>query len=60
MYVGEHVLEDATLSVEITLSHLYPGDRSAHRNNGGRILGRNWDKSLKGFPPCYSPWAKYL
>jgi hypothetical protein len=22
--------------------------------NGGRILGRNWDKSLKRFPPCYS------
>ncbi len=20
----------------------------------GRILGRNWDKSLKSFPPCYS------
>jgi hypothetical protein len=19
----------------------------------GRILGRNWDKSLKTFPPCY-------
>ncbi len=19
----------------------------------GRILGRNWDKSLKSFPPCY-------
>ncbi len=22
--------------------------------NRGRILGRNWDKSLKSFPPCYS------
>ncbi len=22
--------------------------------NGGRILGRNWDKSLQSFPPCYS------
>ncbi len=21
---------------------------------GGPILGRNWDKSLKSFPPCYS------
>ncbi len=21
---------------------------------GGRILGRNWDKSLKSVPPCYS------
>jgi hypothetical protein len=21
---------------------------------GGRILGRNWNKSLKSFPPCYS------
>jgi hypothetical protein len=20
----------------------------------GRIIGRNWDKSLKSFPPCYS------
>jgi hypothetical protein len=20
----------------------------------GRILGHNWDKSLKSFPPCYS------
>jgi hypothetical protein len=20
----------------------------------GHILGRNWDKSLKSFPPCYS------
>ncbi len=20
----------------------------------GRILGRNWDKSPKSFPPCYS------
>jgi hypothetical protein len=30
VYVGEHVLEDAALSVEITLSHLYPGDRSVH------------------------------
>ncbi len=20
----------------------------------GQILGRNWDKSLKSFPPCYS------
>jgi hypothetical protein len=48
------VLEDAALSVEITLSHLYPGDRSVPRNTGGRILGRNWDKSLKSFPPCYS------
>ncbi len=38
----------------------------------GRILGRNWHKSLKSFPPCYSqsrllrillpppPWAKWL
>jgi hypothetical protein len=37
----------------------------------GRILGRNWDKSLKSFPPCYSqsplptdftlpPWAKVV
>ncbi len=37
---------------------------------GSRILGRNWDKSLKSFPPCYSqspllkhftplsPWVK--
>ncbi len=23
-------------------------------NSGDRILGRNWDKSLKSFPPCYS------
>jgi hypothetical protein len=23
-------------------------------NIWGRILGRNWDKSLKRFPPCYS------
>jgi len=23
-------------------------------NNRGRILGRNWEKSLKSFPPCYS------
>jgi hypothetical protein len=23
-------------------------------NNRGRILGRNWDKSPKSFPPCYS------
>jgi hypothetical protein len=22
--------------------------------NRGRILGRNWDKSFKSFPPCYS------
>ncbi len=36
MYVGEHVLEDAALSVEITLSHLYPGNRSVHRNTGRR------------------------
>jgi hypothetical protein len=37
----------------------------------GRILGRNWDKSLRSFPPCYSvtssngfysphPWAKVV
>ncbi len=23
------------------------------RGGAGRILGRNWDKSLKRFPPCY-------
>ncbi len=27
---------------------------SSGRKNWGRILGRNWDKSLKSFPPCYS------
>ncbi len=26
----------------------------ARRYSWGRILGRNWDKSLKSFPPCYS------
>ncbi len=25
-----------------------------YHSNRGRILGRNWDKSLKSFPPCYS------
>jgi hypothetical protein len=25
-----------------------------YTENRGRILGRNWDKSLKSFPPCYS------
>ncbi len=26
----------------------------------GRILGRNWDKSLKSFPPCYSQSLMYF
>ncbi len=25
-----------------------------YRENGDRILGHNWDKSLKSFPPSYS------
>jgi hypothetical protein len=29
--------------------------RNGHDSRyGGRVLGRNWDKSLKSFPPCYS------
>jgi hypothetical protein len=24
------------------------------RESRGQTLGRNWDKSLKSFPPCYS------
>ncbi len=27
---------------------------SPHPFYRSRILGRNWDKSLKSFPPCYS------
>jgi hypothetical protein len=30
----------------ISILHIYP--------SRGRILGRNWDKSLRSFPPCYS------
>ncbi len=29
-------------------------DRRASDTTGGRILERNWDKSLKSFPSCYS------
>jgi hypothetical protein len=28
--------------------------------NWGRILGRNWDKSLKSFPSYYSPQLTLL
>ncbi len=28
--------------------------RPIWKGSTGRILGRNWDKSLKSFPPCYS------
>ncbi len=33
-----------------------PGSSSSR----GRILGRNWDKSLKCFPPCYSQSQRIL
>jgi hypothetical protein len=35
-------------------SVLYTGSTMCSEQFRGRILGRNWDKSLKSFPPCYS------
>ncbi len=39
--------ETATMAPPPPLYHMYFYSR-------GRILGRNWGKSLKSFPPCYS------
>ncbi len=35
---------------------LESGPKNGHRStvSRGRILGRNWNKNLKSFPPCYS------
>ncbi len=30
------------------------GEGVSYMQHRGRILGHNWDKSLKSFPPCYS------
>ncbi len=42
---------------DITISSVVDIDMVASPPNllsRGRILGRNWDKSLKSFPPCYT------
>ncbi len=32
----------------------FSGGPISYHGIWGRILGRNWDKSLRSFPPCYS------
>jgi hypothetical protein len=41
MYTSDNVLTPKAL-------------QEVRSQSGGQILGRNWDKSLQRFPPCYS------